>query len=172
MKENPSMQNATLEPVFRSVVDPDDTDPFEGMDGAILAAMNDPRFDPYGEGTLPQPKKERKPYDPGKPNGITKTGPGTYEVISFRDPSLPPYQVNLAEGSCTCPDFLNRHRECKHQKLAWEQAGIEVWNQALYQPTEKIESLLDRLALHPIIRAELEDALRMKRDVTAPAMAA
>jgi hypothetical protein len=160
------------EPCF-TVEDPTDDLPFD-IEGAVLTAMADPRFDAFGEGSLPKPKKERKPYDPGQPNGITKIGPGKYEVQSFRNPEDGPYIVDLGTESCTCPHHVKRAAKCKHITLAWETAGVEVWEAALGKPSEEIETLLQRPTLNPIIRAELEDALtiRREREATALPMAA
>lgn len=47
---------------------------------------------------------------------IKQTGPQQYQVKSQSNGGT--YTVDLAKGSCTCPDYEFRQRECKHPKAA------------------------------------------------------
>lgn len=85
--------------------------------------------------TCPKP---RKPYDPGTPAGITRLSfrEGTFLVLPFNRSGSKKaegeYHVDLTEGTCTCPHFLNRivpGREegmelpdCKHIEYAREES--------------------------------------------------
>jgi hypothetical protein len=68
-------------------------------------------------------KRKRRTYDPGKPALVAKDADGTYLVGSWRDPEAS-YRVDLAAGTCTCPDHTQRQRDCKHlrqvRKERWE----------------------------------------------------
>lgn len=112
----------------------------------------------------------RKSYDPGQPTVPVRMPDGYWSVDSFRAAGSS-YVVDLAAGTCSCPDFGKRHADagtqCKHLRAV----RVQCW--AGY--TEKARQVSDR-ALPALIekyesRGELEIALALRAELLDRAQA-
>jgi hypothetical protein len=130
-------------------------------------------------------KKPRKPYDPGTPAGITRLSfrEGTFLVQPFTRPGQKAegeYHVDLAEGTCTCPHFLNRiapKREegeeiadCKHLEYARKGSRRIALKVSRTLSEAKLREQMDRSDLRPEIHDALREAMweRLNRPGSLP----
>lgn len=108
--------------------------------------------------TTETPRKSR--YNPGAPGRIQPEGNGRFMIESFRD-SDHFYSVDLNEGetgSCSCPDHIFRHRECKHLRIARYEVFKSVKEKARSLAHSALEALLQKY--QGSNRPEIEEAIR------------